>query len=241
MAKIYSVLAGGLLSLLALGLQPTAAQTQPLPLKRCSTEEINAQIQAELKRTIPGYNPARKAATAKLITGRTAAVTYTLPVIVHVIHNGEAVGTGSNISQAQIQSQLDVLNEDYRNLNADGTQVPAVYQPRRGDMQVQFVNALRDPNGNTLAEPGIDRINRNAKGWNAPPYASTAYINGTIKPNSYWDPSRYINIWVMNLGGGLLGYAQFPDNTAGLGGLNTLGGSAATDGVVVLYTSFGSL
>jgi hypothetical protein len=241
MNKFYSVLVGGLLSALGLGTLPAVGQTQPTPIRRCSTEEINAQIQAELKRTIPGYDPTRQTApNKKLAAARTGAVTYTLPVIVHVIHNGEAVGTGSNISQAQVQSQLDVLNEDYRNLNVDGAQVPSVYQSRRGDMQVQFVNALRDPNGNTLAEPGIDRINRNAKGWTAPPYASTNYINGTIKPNSYWDPSRYINIWVLNLGGGLLGYAQFPDNTAGLGGLSTLGGSAATDGVVVLYTSYGS-
>ena len=241
MAKIYSVLAGGLLSLLALGLRPAAAQTQPLPIKRCSTEEINAQIQAELTRTIPGYNPARQTAPSKpLVAGRTGAVTYTLPVIVHVIHNGEAVGAGSNISQAQVQSQLDVLNEDYRNTNADGVLVPAVYQPFRGDMQVQFVNALRDPNGNTLAEPGIDRINRSTKGFTAPPYASTGYINSTIKPNTSWDPTRYINIWVLDLGGGLLGYAQFPDNTANLGGLSPLGGSAATDGVVILYYAYGS-
>lgn len=242
MTKFYSVLAGGLLSVLALGSLPVAGQTQPLPVPRrtCATEDINAQIQAELKRTIPGYNPARVAAAKASHTARTGAVTYTLPVIVHVINNGEAIGTGANISQAQVQSQLDVLNEDYRNTNADGTLTPAVYQPRRGDMQVQFVNALRDPNGNTLAEPGIDRVNRNTKGWTAPPYASTAYINSTIKPGSSWDPSRYVNIWVMNLGGGLLGYAQFPDNTAGLGGLSTLGGSAATDGVVILYTAYGS-
>jgi zinc-dependent metalloproteinase lipoprotein len=240
MAKIYSVLAGGLLSLLALGLQPAAAQTQPLPPHRtCGTEEINAQIQAELERTIPGYNPARSTNHGSPSALRTTAVTYTLPVIVHVINNGEAVGVGSNIAQGQVQSQLDVLNEDYRNTNADGTLVPAVYQPRRGDMQVQFVAALRDPNGNVLAEPGIDRVNRNTKGWTAPPYVQ-GYINSTIKPATSWDPDRYINIWVMNLGNSLLGYAQFPDNTANVGGLNTLGGSAATDGVVVLYTAYGS-
>jgi hypothetical protein len=246
MAKIYSVLAGGLLSLLALGLQPAAAQTQPAPSKRtCGTEDVNAQIQAELKRLIPGYNPARSTNHTPPTALRTGAMTYTLPVIVHVIHNGEAVGVGTNISQAQIQSQLTVLNEDYRNLNADGPLTPTVYQPLRGDMQVQFVAALRDPNGNTLAEPGIERINRNTKGFIAPPYGTTAaavqsYVNATVKPSTYWDPSRYINIWVLNMGGGLLGYAQFPDNNANLGGLSPLGGSAATDGVVILYSAYGS-
>jgi hypothetical protein len=245
MAKFYSVLAGGLLSLLALRTQPVAAQTQQLPPYRtCATEEINAQIQAELKRLNPSYNPARATRDAHLTAARTQATTYTLPVVVHVINNGEAVGTGANLSQAQVQSQIDVLNEDYRNLNADGNNtavVPTAFQPLRGDVQVQFVMAQRDPTGVTLAEPGIDRVNRTAKGftWPAAGY-STAYINGTIKPATSWNPEQYINIWVMPLGGGLLGYAQFPDNTANLGGLSAQGGAAATDGVVVLYTAFGS-
>lgn len=240
MAKIYSVLAGGLLSLLALGLQPAAAQTQPAPPHRtCATEEINAQIQAELKRLNPSYNSARSTNTNLPSALRTSAVTYTLPVIVHVIHNGEAVGVGSNISPLQVQSQLDVLNEDYRNTNPDGSLTPAVYQPVRGDMQIQFVPAKFDPNGNVLAEPGIDRVNRNTKGFTAPPYAM-AYINSTIKPNSYWDPSRFINIWTTDMSGGILGYAQFPDNAAGLGGLNASGGLASTDGVVILYSAYGS-
>jgi len=245
MAKIYSVLAGGLLSLLALGLQPATAQTPQAPPRRtCATEEVNAQIQAELKRTIPGYNPARSTNKAQPTNLRTQATTYTLPVVVHVINNGEAVGTGANLSQAQVQSQIDVLNEDYRNLNADGNNtavVPAAFQPLRGDVQLQFVMAQRDPSGTTLAEPGIDRVNRNTKGFTFPAGGYTqTYINSTIKPATSWNPEQYINIWVMPLGGGLLGYAQFPDNTANVGGLSPLGGPAATDGVVVLYTAFGS-
>ncbi len=248
MAKIYSVLAGGLLSLLALGAQPAAAQTQPAPPKRvCATEEVNAQMQAELKRLIPGYNPQRSTTTLQRPTSTLRTnVTYTLPVIVHIIHNGEAVGVGTNLSQAQIQSQLDVLNEDYRNTNADGSLVPSVYQSRRGDTEIQFTPAKFDPSGALLDEPGIDRVNRNTKNFTAPPYGgttspNTSYIDGTIKPQTYWDPSRYINIWVMDLnGGGLLGYAQFPDNTAGLGGLNTIGGLATTDGVVIKHSAYGS-
>jgi hypothetical protein len=240
MLKLYAFLVG---CLLVAG-QPTAAQTLlPSPGPRtCATEVANATQQAELLRKNPNYNAARSVENTATTGLRTAAVTYTLPVIVHVINNGEAVGTGSNISQAQVLSQLAVLNEDYRNLNADGTLVPSVFQPLRSDMQLQFVPALRDPTGATLAEPGIDRVNRITKGWTAPPYGSstsTAYIDGTIKPGSYWDPNRYINIWVLDLGGGVLGYAQFPDNTAGLGGLSAQGGSAATDGVVILYSAFG--
>jgi len=242
MAKIYSVLAGGLLSLLALGAQPAAAQVQSAPPKRtCATEDVNAQIQAELTRLIPGYNSARSTNQGLPYHLRPGAtnVTYTLPVIVHIIHNGEAVGTRSNIHPLQVQSQLTVLNEDYRNTNADGSLVPAVYQPLRGDMEIQFVPAKFDPNGNLLDEPGIDRVNRTTKGWTAPPY-STGYINSTIKPNTSWDPSRYINIWTADISGGILGYAQFPNNAAGLGGLNPSGGQSNTDGVVVGYSVYGS-
>jgi len=241
MTTLYSFLAG--CWLVALGTLAAAGQALPSPGPRtCATNQANTLQQAQLQKLIPGYNPQAIPQARPGAAARTTAVTYTLPVIVHVINDGEAVGTGSNISQAQVQSQLDVLNEDYRNLNTDGTLVPAAFQPLRSDMQVQFVPAALDPNGSLLAEPGIDRVDRNTKGWAAPPYAansSLAYIEGTIKPGSFWDPDRYLNIWVINLGGGLLGYAQFPDNTAGLGGLNGLGGSAATDGVVILYTAFG--
>ena len=55
---------------------------------------------------------------------RRAAVVYTIPVVVHVIHNGDAVGSNENISQAQVYSQIDVLNEDFRRLNADAVNTP---------------------------------------------------------------------------------------------------------------------
>jgi len=243
MPRFYSFLAGCWLAVLALGARPAASQPLPkLGPRTCATEQANDLQQKQLRKLIPGYKPTMATKARPAAGLRTTAMTYTLPVVVHVINDGEPVGVGSNISQAQVQSQLDVLNEDYRNRNADGTQVPAAFQPLRSDMQVQFVPASIDPNGNLMAEPGIDRVNRNTKGWTAPPYGSTSslsYIENTIKPGSYWDPNRYLNIWVMNLGGNLLGYAQFPDNTASLGGLSALGGSAATDGVVILYAAFG--
>ena len=237
MSKIYSALAGLCLSVLALGAQSVHAQTTPQQFVRCGTEAANDAQQQELVRRNPNYNPARS--TNPNTPVLRTAVSYTLPVIVHVINNGEAIGSGTNISQAQVQSQLDVLNEDYRKLNPDGALTPAAFQPVRGDAQIQFVAARIDPSGNTLAEPGIDRVNRNAKSWTAGPYTQ-AYIQATIKPGTSWDPSRYINIWVMDLGSNLLGYAQFPDNNANLGGLSASGGAANTDGVVILYSAYGS-
>ncbi len=160
------------------------------------------------------------------------AAPYVIPVIVHVVHNGEAVGAGSNISQAQINSQIDVLNEDFgRYGNGSNTHPDGV------DTQISFCAALVDESGNTLAEPGIDRVDRNTAGFNAPPY-NTGYIDGTIKPATSWDPNRYMNVWVMELNGGLLGYAQFPD-ASGLAGMPGTGGAANTDGVVMGYQYYG--
>ena len=167
----------------------------------------------------------------------TSAGIITLPVIVHIVHNGESVGTGSNISAAQVQSQIDVLNEDFRRLNADTVNTPGAFKPVAADIQVEFCLATVDENGNVLSEAGIDRIDRNSAGFSAPPYTVT-YINNSIKPATIWDPTQYLNIWVLHIGGSILGYAQFPDQS-GLSGLPAIGGSAATDGVVVTYNAFG--
>ena len=238
MRTLYSLLAALGLAGLALAAQPALGQTLVPTPRTCGTPAADNRQQAELKRRLPGYDAAKRAAPASREALRATATTYTLPVVVHIIHNGEVVGTGANISQAQVQSQIDVLNEDYRKLNADGSRVPSVFQPVRADAQVQFTLATRDPSGNPLAEPGIDRVRAGAKDFSTAPYADD-YIDETIKPATSWNPDQYVNIWVLALPVTELGYAQFPDNTAGLGGLSTYGGAANTDGVVVTYTAFG--
>jgi len=161
----------------------------------------------------------------------------TLPVIVHIIYNGEAYGTGTNLDSVQVYSQFDVLNEDYRMLNADLANTPSVFAPLIADMGLNFAPATIDPNGNPLVEPGIDRVNRNTLGFTTPPYSMT-YINSTIKPQTVWDPYKYLNIWVMNVSGGLLGYSTFPNNS-GLGCLTNTPADSLRDGVVVHYCALG--
>lgn len=171
---------------------------------------------------------------------------FNIPVIVHVIHNNEAVNsltatTGNNLNAAQIIDQINILNRDYNGTNPDTSLIPAVFKPLLGKCQFNFCLAVVNPTGGILAEPGIDRINRVSKGWTAPPYSS-AYTDATIKPNSIWDPNRYFNMWVSGLSGGLLGYATFPNpGTSGLSGLTGPFGTATSDGVVILNTAFGSI
>lgn len=170
-----------------------------------------------------------------------------IPVIVHIIHNNEAVNSiaatsGNNLNAAQIQDQINSLNKDFNGTNADTATIPAVFKALLGKIKMSFCLAVVNPTGGILAEPGIDRLNSVAKGWTAGPYTNTSYIDATIKPQSIWDPNRYLNIWVCNLGSSLLGYATFPNpSTTGLQGLTSNIGSPTTDGVVILNKAFGSV
>jgi len=166
---------------------------------------------------------------------------YTIPVIIHIIHNGQNVGSGTNISNAQAISQINLLNLDYNKLNADTANTPGVFKPLAASTGITFCPAIVDPNGNILAESGINRINRQDLGFSAAPYNSE-YIDTLIKPKTIWDPNEYLNIWVLNISGGILGYATFP--VAGESGLEGLPGGSLpnlkTDGVVILYSAIGN-
>ncbi|WP_234733046.1 M43 family zinc metalloprotease [Tellurirhabdus bombi] len=168
-------------------------------------------------------------------TGRLAAVVLTIPVVVHVVHNGEAVGSGRNISAAQVQSQLETLNEDFR--RKPGTR-GYNDNPVGADIEIEFCLAAVDPQGRTMTERGIDRVNGNRASW------SRSDIEGVLKPSTYWDPEKYYNIWVTDLseatsGGIVVAYAQFP-SASNLTGMPPNGGAASTDGVVVNYWAFGN-
>ena len=153
---------------------------------------------------------------------------YQIPVVVHVIHNGEAVGSGKNISNAQILSQISVLNKDFQRLNTDASNTPAEFQSLAGSLSVEFVLAKQDPEG--LSTTGIVRVQGSQASW-------TVNDNYKLKSLSYWPAEDYLNIWVCNLSD-LLGYAQFPIST--LSGLENSSDNRLTDGVVIAYNAFGS-
>jgi Pregnancy-associated plasma protein-A len=141
---------------------------------------------------------------------KTRAV-VTIPVVFHVVYNTEP----QNVSEASINAQLQVLNDDFRKLNADTSQVPSVFQGLEADMEVQFVLAKRTPAG--AATTGIERRQTTVVGFptdNTMKFTSSGGLDA-------WDAQKYLNIWVCNLTDGILGYAQFP------------GGADATDGVVI--------
>lgn len=208
------------------------------PTTRCATEFLPLNFETLVEQW-KGQN------SEKLGGGNIQSV-FNIPVIVHIIHNNEPINaanatSGGNLNAAQILDQINILNKDFNGLNADTSLIPNVFKPLQGKFQINFCLAVVNPTGGILAEPGIDRINRNTSGWTAPPY-STTYVTNTIKPASIWDPNRYFNIWVCAMSGGILGYATFPNpGTSGLQGLSAPFGTATSDGVVILNTAFGSI
>ena len=146
------------------------------------------------KRRTLGVSPAKEKIT-------------TVKVVVNVVYKTDE----QNISDAQIKSQIAVLNRDYAAKNPDKKKVPAAWNGLVTDTKIRFTLFKVTRTKTSSATFGADDTMKKAKTG--------------IPPT---DPAKYLNLWVCALGGGLLGYAQFP------------GGPAATDGVVITYNAFGT-
>ncbi len=160
--------------------------------------------------------------------------TYRIPIIVHVIHNGESIGEGSNISAAQIYGQIEVLNEDFNFRNPNKDETLEIFKDVAANPSIEFVLATVDPNGNPLAEPGIHRSKGCLRQWDS------ATFDLYAKPSTVWNPKDYFNIWVTNMRSGAYGYAQFP-TLSNLDGIRNETKGASTDGIVVSHINFGSI
>lgn len=198
------------------------------PVIRCYTTEMQ-QIMREQGQLLESDEQFERWLAEKMrTTDFSTESERVIPVVFHIIYQQE--NNIWNISNAQVLSQLQVLNEDFLRLNADTTNTPLAFRPVARNTGISFCLAQRDPQGN--ATTGIIRHQfPNTTSW------SSSAFDGTVKPATIWDPTRYLNIWIANLSGGVLGYAQFPTGS-GLPGLSG-GTNANTDGVVLLYTSVG--
>ncbi len=186
----------------------------------------------------------------KALKGKAALVNYTIPVIIHVIHAGEAVGTFPNLSNAQLVSQIQVFNDDFAGKGLNVGNVPAVWKDLVANTGVSFCLAVKDPKGNILAEPGIERILYSSVNIQDPKAVSNStnnttflnYVDTKMKPATIWDPSKYLNIWVSErpVGGTGLGVANAPAGT-GLQGLSDVTvGTSTTDGLWCWGQCFGT-
>lgn len=188
-------------------------------------------IQHELKATNPSYaqviHTAMSKASSKISS--TQKSTIYVPVVVHVIHDN---GVG-NITNAQVQDGLDILNEDFNRQNADAVNtrnVPnAPFVPVAAAMDIKFVLAKIDPDGNCTN--GIVRVNAPLLTYNANDDCKYSSNGGSDQ----WPMDQYINIWIVNSidsdGAGItLGYAYLPYWPNG-----------ANYGILIRHDSFGSI
>jgi hypothetical protein len=188
---------------------------------RCASEEYKQQqlaLDPSLQQTIDAEEQAVDQFVQTHPNGYHARAVITIPVVFHVIYNT----AGQNLSDARIISQLNVLNEDYRKLNADANLVPAVWQPIAADCEINFCLAHRTPSGNWT--DGIDRVSTTVTSWAANDLMKFTANGGA----DIWDNTKYLNIWVCNLSGWVLGFSNFPP------------GNASTDGVVLDYEYVGT-
>jgi len=203
---------------------------------RCASVEYQNKIRKQNPRKISDTQfeqwlaPHVSNYKARIAAGERMAIT-TIPIIFHVFTDCEGA---DNVSSTLIQAQLDQLNIDFADTAGS-------LFAQSADSEIRFAFAQVDPSGNILPEPGINRVTSYGEG----PFAN-GDVDAILKPGTSWDPNSYMNVWVANITGGLLGWAQFPDPVgSGLSGLGVgdVGavGAANTDGVVVLSSSVGSV
>lgn len=270
--QIFALIAVGMFSNAAMAQNPTRKVTHfgkviELPTQaltpsghiRCMTDENEAYLRAENPKRATNEQfetwlaPKIAQIKADRAAGKNVQQVYNIPVVIHIIHNGDAIGTGENITDAQARSQINVMNQDYRKMV--GTPGGANSTGLAVDIEINFCLAQTDPSGNLTT--GIIRhniapySNNVANGAGGPDWETRADVE-TMKAATIWDPNQYLNMWTIRPGGnslnhstapglnGLLGYAQFPSNS-NLGGLNVSGGAANTDGVVAGYNVFGTI
>ena len=191
------------------------------PHRQCGTMAVYER----LCETIPGFRQSiaslERQSRAFLETdclSFEARMLFSVPVVVHCVYNQPE----QKISKSQVNSQIQSLNRDFRLKNPNRKAIPKPWQSLAADTGIEFHLANKDPDGKRSSGVTYTKTERTDFGTGDSVKRSDA---GGVEP---WDTSRYLNLWVAPLSGGLLGYAQFP------------GGPAATDGVVIAHNAFGS-
>lgn len=213
-----SVLAGMLIAITGL----LNAQT----VERCATQTYLKNLEVYFPEEYAAIKAEAEKHQSVTTTYRTNGGVYTIPVVVHIVYNAAS----QNIDDEFVFSQIDLLNADYRRLNEDADETPAAFEGLAADAQIEFCLAQQDPDG--IITTGITRTETDISSWSL--FASPTSDNyaDNVKNSDKggedaWPRTDYLNIWVCNLGGGLLGYATPP------------GGPSAKDGVVIGYKYFG--
>jgi hypothetical protein len=182
-------------------------ETSAITKRNCAAQDVlEAQLKADPTLALR-MNEIEAFSQKAILTGRLVNGKVIIPVVVNVLYRTAA----ENISDAQIQSQIDVLNQDYTATNADFSSTPAEFSGVAANVGITFELVKINRKATTKSSWGTRDAMKKTK-------------QGGLDPTS---PATNLNIWACTIGGGILGYAQFP------------GGSAATDGVVIDSKYFG--
>lgn len=178
-------------------------------LKKLYAED--PQMELDYRHLISQYKETR------VVNGKKRQI-YIIPIVFHIVHEYGA----ENITDAQVYDQMDILNEDYRKLNADTNQVVAAFDTLIADCMIEFRLAAIDPYGNCTN--GIEHI-----------YSHQSNAGDDFSKLNQWNRSEYLNVWVVNTIGeaGVAGYAYYPTATTG--------GGFFRDGIIILNDYVGSI
>src|SRR6516162_10273901 len=191
------------------------------PRRKCGAMEAHHRLLEQYPNFRRTLGDLEHATLARLALPRAFRIAgpVTIPVVVHVVYRIPS----ENISKAQIDSQIEALNRDYRVKNPDRSKVPTPWAGLVTDTEIEFALATKDPSGNPT-----ERITRTQTQMQS--FGTDDTVKSTTSGGADpWPSDRYLNLWVCTLGGGILGYAQFPS------------GPPETDGVVILNTAFGTV
>jgi hypothetical protein len=211
------------LSLLISGVFCYSQTVQTKTIKRCGTMEhlelmkqqdpsLEAKMQAEEKK----FDDYITTHQTELENNKTA---YTMPVVIHIVYSSTSTA-GGYVGATQVNEQITQTNSDWGGTN--GRSMGAFPSTLRANSNITLCLAKTDPIGNPTS--GIDYKQTTVSSWTYDDKVKSSNSGGA----NAWDPTKYLNIWVCNLGGGLCGYAQFPTS-----GINS------TYGVVIAAPYFG--
>jgi hypothetical protein len=185
----------------------TTPETSAVAQRGCASQEVlEAQLMADPTLALR-MNEIEAFTEKAMLSGRLVNGKVEIPVVVNVLYKTAA----ENISDAQIQSQIDVLNDDFNATNSDFSSTPALFSGVAANVGITFVLEAVNRKSTTKTSWGTRDAMKKTK-------------QGGLDPTS---PTTKLNMWACTIGGGILGYAQFP------------GGSTTTDGVVIDSKYFG--
>jgi len=198
-------------------------------IEYCRTHHVMNKLKNNpdfLKTFIADSKILKKQEQDNLISPKMGTI-YTIPVVFHVLHNGGI----ENISKAQIEDAISILNRDYRLQNADAGNVQATFQGMPADIEIEFALATKDPSGQCF--DGITRT-QSALSYDGSSGQDqvSAVINGNDVYQGSWAGNKYLNIFVCGDAGGAAGYTTNPSNW---------GGSTMLNGIWVLHDYVGSI